>query len=70
MPAFYLARRIGIFFLIVWLAATLNFFLSRIAWENPFVQKVMLMAVLRGNLHAGTARVDSRWPSGRAVERD
>ena len=53
MPAFYLARRIGIFFLIVWLAATLNFFLPRIGGENPVAQKVMQMAALGGNLHAG-----------------
>ena len=53
MPAFYLARRIGIFFLIVWLAATLNFFLPRIGGENPVAQKMMQMAALGGNLHAG-----------------
>jgi peptide/nickel transport system permease protein len=53
LPAFYLVRRIGIFFLIVWLAATLNFFLPRIGGENPVAQKVMQMAALGGNLHAG-----------------
>ena len=53
MPVFYLAKRVGIFFLIVWLAATLNFFLPRIAGENPVAQKVMQMAALGGNLHAG-----------------
>ena len=41
------------FFLIVWLAATLNFFLPRIGGENPVAQKVMQMAALGGNLHAG-----------------
>jgi peptide/nickel transport system permease protein len=53
VPALYLARRIAIFFLIVWLAATLNFFLPRIGGENPVAQKVMQMAALGGNLHAG-----------------
>ena len=53
MPVFYLAKRVGIFFLIVWLAATLNFFLPRIAGENPVAQKVMQMAALGGNLHSG-----------------
>ena len=53
MSALYLARRIGIFFLIVWLAATLNFFLPRIGGQNPVAQKVMQMAALGGNLHAG-----------------
>ena len=35
MPVFYLAKRVGIFFLIVWLAATLNFFLPRIGGREP-----------------------------------
>jgi peptide/nickel transport system permease protein len=49
----YLTKRVGIFFLIVWLAATLNFFLPRIGGENPVAQKVMAMAALGGNLHSG-----------------
>jgi peptide/nickel transport system permease protein len=49
----YFVKRVGIFFLIVWLAATLNFFLPRIGGENPVAQKVMQMAALGGNLHAG-----------------
>ncbi len=53
MPVYYFAKRVGIFFLIVWLAATLNFFLPRIAGDNPVAQKVMQMAALGGNLHAG-----------------
>jgi peptide/nickel transport system permease protein len=53
LPVYYLAKRVGIFFLIVWLAATLNFFLPRIGGENPVAQKVMQMAALGGNLHAG-----------------
>jgi peptide/nickel transport system permease protein len=53
VPALYLVRRIAIFFLIVWLAASLNFFLPRIGGENPVAQKVMQMAALGGNLHAG-----------------
>ena len=35
MSAFYIAKRIGMFFLIVWLAATLNFFLPRMGGQNP-----------------------------------
>ena len=31
----YVAKRIGIFFLIVWLAATVNFFLPRLGGEDP-----------------------------------
>ena len=53
MTLIYFAKRFGIFLLIVWLAATLNFFLPRIGGENPVAQKVMQMAALGGNLHAG-----------------
>ncbi len=53
MTAAYVARRVGTFLLIIWLAATLNFFLPRIGGENPIAQKLMQMAALGGNLHAG-----------------
>ena len=53
MSAFYIAKRIGTFLLIVWLAATLNFFLPRLGGENPVAQKLMQTAALGGNLHAG-----------------
>src|SRR5882724_7762170 len=53
MPALYFAKRVGIFVLIVWLAATVNFFLPRIGGENPVAQKLMQTAALGGNLHAG-----------------
>jgi peptide/nickel transport system permease protein len=50
---FYLAKRVGIFLLIVWLAATINFFLPRLGGENPVAQKIMQQAALGGNLHVG-----------------
>ena len=53
MAATYLAKRVGTFLLIIWLAATLNFFLPRIGGENPVAQKLMQTAALGGNLHAG-----------------
>lgn len=53
MPIFYLAKRVGIFFLIVWAAATINFFLARLGNENPVAQKIMQQASLGGNLHVG-----------------
>jgi len=34
MQAAYVARRFGVFLLIVWLAGTLNFFLPRIAGRD------------------------------------
>ena len=53
MTFIYLARRIGTFLLIIWLAATVNFFLPRIGGENPVAQKLMQTAAIGGNLHAG-----------------
>ena len=53
MPVFYIAKRIGTFLLIIWLAATVNFFLPRLGGENPVAQKLMQTAALGGNLHAG-----------------
>ena len=53
MPVFYIAKRIGTFLLIIWLAASLNFFLPRLGGENPVAQKLMQTAALGGNLHAG-----------------
>ena len=53
MPVFYIAKRVGTFLLIIWLAATVNFFLPRLGGENPVAQKLMQTAALGGNLHAG-----------------
>ena len=53
MPIFYLVKRVGVFFLIVWFAATVNFFLPRLGGENPVAQKIMQQAALGGNLHVG-----------------
>ena len=53
MPIFYLVKRVGVFVLIVWFAATVNFFLPRLGGENPVAQKIMQQAALGGNLHVG-----------------
>jgi ABC-type dipeptide/oligopeptide/nickel transport system permease component len=38
---FYIARRFGVFLLIVWLAATLNFFLPKLSGEDPVRTKLL-----------------------------
>ena len=53
MTILYLAKRVGVFLMIVWLAATVNFFLPRLGGENPVAQKIMQQAALGGNLHVG-----------------
>ena len=42
----YVLKRLGIFFLIVWVAATLNFFLPRLGSRSPIEDKLYCSAVL------------------------
>jgi peptide/nickel transport system permease protein len=53
MRAAYIARRFAVFLLIVWLAATLNFFLPRISGEDPVRTKLVEQATLGGYVQAG-----------------
>jgi len=49
----YLARRVGVFLLIVWLAATLNFFLPRLSGQDPVRATLLQQASLGGHVQAG-----------------
>jgi peptide/nickel transport system permease protein len=53
MHAGYVARRFGVFLLIVWLAASLNFFLPKLSGEDPVRAKLLEEASLGGYVHAG-----------------
>jgi peptide/nickel transport system permease protein len=53
MSLFYIARRFGVFLLIVWLAATLNFFLPKLSGTDPVRTKLLEQASLGGYAHAG-----------------
>ena len=53
MSASYLVRRIGVFVLIAWLAATLNFFLPRLSGQDPVRVKLLQQAQLGGHVQAG-----------------
>src|SRR5580700_467544 len=53
MQAAYVARRFGIFLLIVWLAATLNFFLPRLSGQDPVRTKLLQQAALGGYVQGG-----------------
>src|SRR5216683_1115355 len=53
MHAAYIARRFGVFLLILWLAATLNFFLPRLSGQDPVHAKLLQQAALGGYVHAG-----------------
>jgi len=53
MRAIYIARRFGVFLLIVWLAASLNFFLPRLSGQDPVRTKLLAEAQLGGYVQAG-----------------
>jgi len=49
----YLARRFAVFVLIVWLAATLNFFLPRLSSQDPVRATLLQQAQLGGYVQSG-----------------
>jgi peptide/nickel transport system permease protein len=49
----YLAKRFGVFLFIVWIAATLNFFLPRLSGKDPVRMKLLQQAQLGGYVQAG-----------------
>ena len=53
MPLDYVAKRIGMFFLVVWLAATINFFLPRLGGQDPVREMMIQQAALGGNAQTG-----------------
>ena len=53
MRADYLAKRFAVFLLIVWLAATLNFFLPRLSGQDPVRATLLQQAQLGGYVQAG-----------------
>jgi peptide/nickel transport system permease protein len=53
MLVFYVIKRFGVFLLIIWLAATLNFFLPKLSGQDPVRTKLLEEASLGGYVHAG-----------------
>ncbi len=53
MPLDYVAKRIGMFFLVVWLAATINFFLPRLGGQDPVREMLIQQAALGGSAQMG-----------------
>jgi len=49
----YIVRRFGVFLVIVWLAATLNFFLPKLSGDDPVRTKLLEQASLGGYTQAG-----------------
>ncbi len=53
MQPAYVAKRIGMFFLVVWLAATINFFLPRLGGQDPVREMLIQQAALGGSAQTG-----------------
>lgn len=53
----YIARRVGFFLIIVWLAASVNFFLPRLTGQDPIREKLMREALLGGAMQAGMEQI-------------
>jgi peptide/nickel transport system permease protein len=53
VSALYVLKRFAVFLLIVWLAATLNFFLPKLSGQDPVRTKLLEQASLGGYVHAG-----------------
>ncbi|MHC1770565.1 MAG: ABC transporter permease [Flexilinea sp.] len=49
----YLLRRLALFFLTIWAAATFNFFIPRISGQDPVEQRLMQRAVGGGSVQTG-----------------
>jgi peptide/nickel transport system permease protein len=47
------AKRFGLFLLVIWLAATLNFFLPRLSGNDPVREKLLQQALTGGYVQAG-----------------
>jgi len=53
VPLVYIARRFGVFLLIMWLAASLNFFLPKLSGQDPVRTKLLQSAQLGGYVQTG-----------------
>lgn len=49
----YVLRRVLLFFIVTWLAATLNFFLPRLSGQDPIREKLLDQAISGGYMHSG-----------------
>jgi peptide/nickel transport system permease protein len=53
MQVFYVVKRFGVFLLIVWVAATLNFFLPKLSGQDPIRTKLLQEAAIGGAVQVG-----------------
>ena len=53
MWAWYLLKRVGFLFVVVWVAASINFVLPRMTGQNPIRQRIVLQVQSGGGRYAG-----------------
>jgi peptide/nickel transport system permease protein len=53
VPVDYVLKRLGFLLIIVWVAATINFFLPRLSGQDPIREKLLQQALQGGYLQAG-----------------
>ncbi len=53
----YIIRRVGFFLIIVWVAASVNFFLPRLTGQDPIREKLLREAMLGGAMQAGMDQI-------------
>jgi peptide/nickel transport system permease protein len=53
----YILRRVGFFLIIVWLAASVNFFLPRLTGQDPIREKLMREAMIGGATQSGMEQI-------------
>src|SRR3954451_23842750 len=63
MPIDYVLKRVGFFLIIVWLAATLNFFIPRLSGQNPVRERLLEQAVLGGYVQTGMNEMVAEYES-------
>ena len=61
MPVDYLLRRIGVFLIIIWVAATINFFIPKISGQDPVREKLLQEALRGGYVQQGMQAMEKEY---------
>ena len=69
MSFIYVIKRIGLFFLIVWLAATVNFFVPRLSGQDPVKEKLLQLAMQTGYVPAGIIEMSQEYEKRFGLDR-
>jgi peptide/nickel transport system permease protein len=69
MQAVYVIKRFGVFLLIVWVAATLNFFLPKLSGQDPVRTKLLQEAAIGGNVQVGMEQMVKEYDARFGLDR-